>query len=354
MWVIKNQTPFSAERAWVRDRKGAEVWLVAVKGTFLINSDGKLNLAEEQEEVHLAPAFRGAPEATSLQHDSDLHHKKNSTDILVEGHAWAPDGKPVRKLDVSLKIGPVHKVLRIIGDRIWKESIVGLSRSSPLPFVKMPITYERAFGGTDQISKKRKHHGWEARNPVGCGFATRPEHLIGKTLPNIEDPACLIQNWDDKPKPAGFGPIAGHWSPRVELAGTYDQEWEQNRLPLLPEDFNDGFYQCAPEDQQVPGFLKGGERVQVTGMTPNGLLVFHLPRITLGFTTYFDGSSQAVHRGVLHTVRIIPDENKLIMVWHTNLECHHRVLQLVGTTIRIKQRLFVSQKANEDNSWEFA
>lgn len=353
MWFLENRTPFSAERAWVRDQRGAEVWLVAVKGTFLINSDGRLSLAEKQEKVYLSPIFRGPPEGYSLDYDSDLHHMKNCTDVLLKGHAWAPGGKPASKFDVSLKLGPVNKVVRIMGDRIWKKSIVGLKMTKPLSFIKMPVTYERAYGGTDMTSKNSKHHNWEPRNPVGCGFATRSEHLIGKSLPNIENPACMIQHWKNRPKPVGFGPIAGHWSPRVELAGTYDQNWEQNRLPLLPEDFNVGYYQCAPADQQVPGFLKGGEHVLINNMTPSGRLEFHLPRITLGFSTHFESSQNAEHRGVLHTVCINTDEKKLILVWHTHLECHHRVLKLLCTKIRIKQRLLLPQRAGQDNPWEF-
>ncbi len=32
MWALTNETPYSAERTWVRDEIGREVWLVAVKG----------------------------------------------------------------------------------------------------------------------------------------------------------------------------------------------------------------------------------------------------------------------------------------------------------------------------------
>jgi hypothetical protein len=345
MWAINNQSPFDAERAWVRDRKGAEVWLVAVKGTFIINPDGTVTLSEEQEKVNFAPVYRGAPETTSLLYDSDLHHKKENTDVLIEGHAWAPDSQPLHKMDVALRVGSIQKVLRVFGDRLWRKSNLGMSIGRPVPFIKMPIIYERAFGGTDQVSNNPKHHGWESRNPVGSGFSTKSEHLIGKRLPNIENPTNLIRHWKDRPTPVGFGPIAGHWSPRVELAGTYDEKWEQERLPLLPDDFNDKFYQCAPLDQQVTGFLKGGEYVELLNLTPSGRLMFHLPRITIGFTTHFEGRKNEEHRGILHTVLVKPDEKKLILVWHTNLECHHRVLKLTSTTIRIKQRPLQSGKS---------
>jgi hypothetical protein len=49
-----------------------------------------------------------------------------------------------------------------------------------------------------------------------------------------------------RPSPAGFGPIACHWQPRVGFAGTYGDAWVANRLPLLPDDFDDRFFQSAP------------------------------------------------------------------------------------------------------------
>ncbi|GBC62135.1 DUF2169 domain-containing protein [Desulfonema ishimotonii] len=351
MWMLTNNTPFSAERIWNRDKNGAEVWLVAVKGTFSIRQDGSVELAEEQEEVHIAPGFRGDPAISGLLYDTDLPHKKNNTDVLIDGHAYAPDGRPATKTDVGLNVGSLRKKLRVTGDRIWEESLFGLTMSTPQPFVKMPLIYERAFGGTDRQSDDPKHHGWERRNPVGCGFATKPEHLTGTPVPNIEYPSERIKSWKQRPCPAGFGPIAGHWSPRVELAGTYDENWEKNRLPLLPADFNESYYQCAPPDQQALGYLKGGEIVELLNMTPTGRIRFRLPKITIGFTTHFDNGTKEEHRGVLHTVIVKPDFSKVIMVWHTNLECHHNVLKLLATTIRIKQRILRSQGAGRNNVW---
>ena len=160
MWVLNNNTPFAAERTWVRDKRGAEVWLVAVKGTFLINPDRTVRLAEEQEKVNIAPKFRGDPESSSLLCETDLPHLKKNTDILIEGHAYAPHGKPVTRVDVALKAGKIKKVLRVTGDRTWKNSLIDVSLSRPKPFVKMPLIYERAFGGSDKTSKDPKYHTW--------------------------------------------------------------------------------------------------------------------------------------------------------------------------------------------------
>jgi hypothetical protein len=337
MWTLNNQTPYAAERNWVRDKDGAEVWLVAVKGTFDILPDGTTQLSQEQEAVVLAPQFAGNPQSSSLVNDTDLPHKKLATDVLIQGHAYAPEGKPVTTLSVGFKVANIQKILHVTGDRLWLDSIGGPLISDPIPFIKMPINYERAFGGMDLTDENPKYHDWEIRNPSGCGFATKAEHLIGMPVPNIENPDELMTSWKQRPKPTGFGPVAGHWNPRIKFAGTYDEKWKKTRQPLLPDDFDERYYQIAPEDQQVAGFLKGGEIVQLYNLTPGGVFQFRLPRLFLAFTTYFDDGSRDDHRAVLHTVTLKPDEPKVVVVWHTNLECHHKVLKLNNTEIRLKR-----------------
>jgi hypothetical protein len=334
MWAIENHTPFAAERCWVRDKNGAEVWLVAVRATFDIFPDGVIEIAEKQEAVYMAPVYSGEPGKSSLLYESDLHHTKTTTDILLHGHAYAPSGRKVRYLDVSLKVANIFKQLRVYGDRYWQQGLTGgTGVSCPEPFEKMSITYERAFGGTDQKAASPEKHGWEPRNPIGRGFALAEEHLMGERLPNIEYPDQLISSWKQRPLPAGFGPISGCWQPRLKLAGTYDKKWEEEKQPLLPDDFDERYYQCAPADQQAAGWLRGGELVELCNLTPQGLLKFRLPQVNLHFATkYFDGEKVS-HEGRLHTVIIEPDHPRLIMVWHTHLPCHFKALKLEKTVI---------------------
>ncbi len=335
MWALENHTPFAAERTWVRDRNGAEVWVVAVKGTYVIQPDGSTDLAENQVEVHRVPKYRGEPGKSSLISEADLLHTKPATDIIVHGQAYAPAGGLATQVDVTLRVANIEKTVRVFGDRYW-EKFLGLEMTSPVPFERMPITYERAFGGTDQNDENPKKHGWERRNPVGTGFATKAEHLTGRLAPNVEDPHHLISGWKDRPKPAGFGPIARDWSPRVELAGTYDQKWVDERLPLLPLDFDERFYQSAPEDQQAPGYLRGGESVELLNLTPEGYLAFTLPQVRLTFRTEL-GRERVEHRANLHTVILEPDVPRVLMVWHTLLPCHGKDQKLYRTIIEQKE-----------------
>lgn len=333
MWALDNQTPFAADRSWVRDRNGAEIWLVAVKGTFNINPDGAVAVADDQVKVQVASEYAGEPGKSSLLYESDLPRTKLTTDIIVNGHAYAPQGKPCESVNVSFRVGNLAKSLHVTGDRIWKGFSFFAWKSSCQPFVKMPLVYERAFGGTDAKLKKPK---WDTRNPVGTGFAKRRSHLIGQKVPNVYPKGGS--------QPAGFGAIAGHWTPRVKLAGTCGEKWQESRAPLLPEDFDDRFYQCAPRDQQTAQFLKGDEEVALINLTPGCNLMFRLPRVVLGFETDF-GGEPVRHRANLHTVILEPDVPRVLMVWHTALPCHSRVTKLRKTRIIQKTLLFRSSQA---------
>jgi hypothetical protein len=91
MWGLDNTTPFAAERTWVRNHRGAEIWIVAVKASFVIESDGSLRLDREQAEISRAPEFAGEPATSSLLRVGP-DTQKNRTDVLVEGHAYQSAG----------------------------------------------------------------------------------------------------------------------------------------------------------------------------------------------------------------------------------------------------------------------
>jgi hypothetical protein len=110
------------------------------------------------------------------------------------------------------------------------------------------------------------------------------------------------------------------------------------RFPLWPEDFDTRYFHCAPEDQQVEGFLRGGEPVRLRNLTENGLLEFRLPRFYPVFTTYFRGRPFE-HRAKLHTVIIEPDLPRVLMVWYTCLRVHNNADDLDVTAIHEKAYL---------------
>ncbi len=310
MWTIVNRTPYAAGRVWGRDKDGVHEWIVAVKGTFEIRPDGTLVRAEEQAKPLLLPEFRGEDGKSSLIHEADLVGAKPTTDILLNGTAYAPKGKPATEFHISLRVGPIHKRLKVVGNRTWTEGLFDNKPTAMEPVTQVPIVYERAYGGFDDADPDPRKQRLDARNPVGCGLVIRP----GLPLPNFEYPDGKLE----KAGPAGFGAIASYWSPRRELQGTYDEDWKRDRYPLLPADWDPKSLLCSPADQRPGEPLRGGEPVELLNLTPDGSLRFVLPKVALSFRTKFSrlfGRRTEGHEAGLATVIIEPDHPRLIMLW---------------------------------------
>lgn len=333
MWETDNRTAYETGHTWVRDKDGAHYWLVAVKATFNVKPNGDLKLADEQTPPLIAPEFNGEEFTSSIKYDADLLGPKPGTDIIVNGDAIAPRDKPVPEMPVALRVGKMQKVVLVRGINVYHSGAGILGTTSPRPFARMPIVYEKAFGGYDQADADPNKHRMDLRNPVGVGFATKPAHLVGTPGPNVVYPGKA----PDKAGPAGFGVIASHWQPRLRYAGTFDGEWIEKRRPLLPEDYDERFAMTSPEDQRVEGFLRGGAPVEVVNMCPEGVLAFELPRIFLAFGTLIRGRRHE-HRGRLATVVIEPNDRRLMLTWQSSLRVRPKDIDYVDRTVVQEKR----------------
>jgi hypothetical protein len=314
MWGVENRTPYKAERLWSRDKTGTHEWIVAVKATYGIGAEGRVELADEQIDPLLLPEYRGEEGQSSLAYEADLVAGKPTTDIVINATAYAPNGRPSADFLISAKVDGLAKTLRVRGHRRWTMGLGGVTQSRVEPVTEVPIVYERAYGGYDGSSPDVRRHRLDLRNPVGRGVLADPDRRSGQDLHNFEYPT----GYPEKTGPAGFGAIASYWSPRRELCGTYDEQWEQDRRPLLPADWDPRSTLCGPADFRPPRHLHGGERVELINMTPEGRLSFVLPKVFLTFRTYMGGRVEE-HRSRLSTVIIEPDERRLIMVWVSSL-----------------------------------
>lgn len=336
MWALNNRTSYSAERNWTRDKTGAHHWLVAVKASFRVAPDGQLTLADEQPPPVLAPEYRGEPGTSSLRYDSDLLALKPVTDVLVDASAHAPGGKPATSVPVALRFEAVRKVLVVHGTRVFMKGSTGAVPSKPLPFTVRSIVYEWAYGGHDQSDPDVRNHRFDPRNPVGKGVAAKPEKLVNQPAHVIEYPDGHFA----KTGPAGFGPIEASWSPRRELSGTFDAAWEQKQKPLLPTDYDERFALCSPMDQRPSQFLRGGERMELVNMTPQGVLRFDLPKLYFVMTTWFGRRSQE-HRARLATLFVDANRMLLEMVWQSAIRVSPRDVEHLDTT-DIREKPFLT------------
>jgi hypothetical protein len=305
------------------DSDGAEVLSLVVKATYdLPNNTGDVELSQEQLPLEWEDIYEGEPGKSSLRYESDAVVEKKGTDVVLIGHAYAKRiGDPY--VDVSIKVGKMQKSIRVFGDRSW-DKILGISTiSEPKPFQKIPLIFELAFGGTDTSHSNPLKHEYEPRNPVGIGFRAKHSKLPidGTRLPNLENSKELINSPKDRPSPIGFGFIAKNWKPRIDFSGTYDDRWMKTRMPLLPEDFNDRFYNSASTDLIANGFLTGGEVVEIQNASESGRNHFTIPKVMLNGSLLIDAKLCKMDMK-LDTVVINTDLSKLILVWRGSWNVH--------------------------------
>lgn len=334
MLQLANDTGLAATIFAAPDPDGIDSLYTIVKGTFALDrldASGVPAIADEQEPPVLADEHYGEPGVSSIRVPSDVSLIKPGTDVLMVGSAYAAGGRAVQWMDVSLTAGPLHSIVRVFGNRVWRAG-AATSATAPEPFVQMPLVWERAFGGVD--SAKGELRG-EARNPVGAGFRAPDgeKPLDGMPLPNLEDPHDPITSWKHTPAPAAFAPVAAHWQPRLSHAGTYDDAWQASRAPYLPADFDARFFQLAPPPLAAPGYFRGGEIIDITGATPAGRLAFRLPTLPLAIEYRLDNATESPPVS-LDTILIEPDAARVILVWRTVLACDKKLLRVREVTAR--------------------
>lgn len=334
MLQVENRTPFVPAIFVFPDPQGIDTLYVAVKATFAIG-DGKPRVAEKQGPIVPADEHWGEPGKSSVKYAGEAHLLKPATDVVVVGAGHAPGGRPAPYFGVSLSVGRLKKVLHVYGDRVWKSGVLGVAPSSPAPAASVPLVWERAYGGREELGAGK--FACESRNPVGCGFLEkrRARDLAGAPVPNLEHPAHPLKEPGDRAPPAGIGFIAPSWQPRVAFAGTYDEAWQKSRAPYLPKDFDARFFQAAPPDQIYPGFLKGGEPVELLNLSPAGVQRFALPSCELEAEARVDG---AVHRPPLsiETLLLEPDLGRFSLFWRGAVPCDKRVLKIEKVAFHLK------------------
>jgi hypothetical protein len=89
------------------------------------------------------------------------------------------------------------------------------------------------------------------------------------------------------------------------------------RLPFLPEDFDEQYFLSAPADQQVP-FLQGGEQVRCSNMTPEGTFTATVPAFDIPIVFRFRDRDVPV-RPKLDTLIVEPDRRRLLAVWRASV-----------------------------------
>ena len=265
------------------DTRGREYLSLVVKGTYDISDgSGAAHVAAEQRPLVMADEFTGEPGRSAPLWESDFAFRKSRCDVVAQGAAYAPNGRPVERVRVGLRVGDWVKQFDVVGARHWRVFDGVVSRTRPLPFTKVAFSYDTAFGGVDGSAPEADPPPAYKDNPVGLGYADAfsESWLNGRPVANTEAVGDEIVSPFERYRPMALGPIGRAWPERRRYAGTYDQSWIDTVFPFLPADFDERYYQTAPQDQQVDPPAPGTP-VVVVGMTPSGRAEFRLPETRL-------------------------------------------------------------------------
>jgi len=329
---LLNATRMQAGYTMGMDPSGRESLVVAVKGTFQlpVNGGNAGVLAEEQVPLVYADTFSGEPGFSAPIYECDYPPFKPRCDVLLNGSAYAPDGRSARRVTVSMRVGAISKSFDVVGHRTWVGAMVGVSAGSPQPFQKLPVSYDYAFGGIDSAHPDEAKHHYYPQNHAGVGFHREMERefIDGTPLPNTEEPAVSVVDPRGSYRPMAFGAIARAWQPRVKLAGTYDQHWLDEIFPFLPPDFDERYYQASPQDQQI-AYPVGGEQVLLENLTPSGRLAFRLPTMRVPVVFYKREGEPEEKHAVIDTLVLEPDLGRYTMTWRASLLLRRNMFEVV-------------------------
>jgi hypothetical protein len=313
---IINGSPFLLEAQQAIEKSGRRLLVVLVKGTYAFPaSNGEIpQPAAQQVPVLVSDTFDGEPGLSTPLFESDYATRKPRCDVVVRASAYAPGQQPVRELDAAFRLGACEKWVHVVGDRIWRHGVVGLSPSTPEPFTSMPITYSRAFGGSCELRGQVHAH---PANPVGRGY-TGPHgaaDLHGQPLPNLEQPGEPITISNGEYRPWSFGPIGRSWQQRLPFAGTYDERWKEEVFPLLPDDFDERYFQAVAEDQQID-YPRGGEEVRLLNLHPQRpQIFFSLPPLEMPMAVLDATRKLHLLQPVVDSVTLDVHSEQLIVIW---------------------------------------
>jgi hypothetical protein len=328
-----------------KDDKNQPVFSVLVKRSYDIRPDECIIRAEKTRPLVQADQYYddGDPEWATVKYETDLASFKLATDVVVIGKAFAPGGKAVLQLDVTVEVAEHRKTVRVSGDRhcLYRQNLVPMF-TEPVPFTEMPIQYERAYGGKDSKSDPEAPF-YYPRNYQGVGVLIRnaKETVEGLPLPNIEDPSDLLTperivigepaRWPEQPLPDGLGWFQRTWYPRCSFVGAIpaylgvDTVLKEEKLGLVPKgqvalsmqfklpSFDLHFNNGASRGLALP-HLAGEEKIRLTHLTPEGSLVFQLPGEKPSIMLDI-GLGENELKPVLDTVCVRPEEMQVDLIW---------------------------------------
>ena len=349
-----------------QDSQGRPLVSVMLTMCHAVSPEGTCTWQGEETEIVTEPILYKDMAPDLLQRDLDLYAWRSKTDVVVQGTVRSD--KPVGAMPVQLSCEGEHLAfdlgLVVSGDRHVERRSRGLRVTDPLPFTEMPLRYDKAYGGRDELAGQRRgaHRAMRfleeqfgegagqraalfgyPRNPAGKGYLIEADAAEGLAWPNVEFPDDRLSlasltadhlSWGERPFPAGFDWFPHDWFPRLGLMGLFPQT-RDNRPPkrevdlgILDPDVMERPLLQRQRHEVAQGAhpylwrhrLQGDEKIQVTAMSRDGRdfvvqLTPHHPRVFI--KQFSDPEEEAPV--VLDCVFVETDLDRVTMVWRGTL-----------------------------------
>jgi hypothetical protein len=338
---------------------GVGIGVIGAKATFRFDSRGGCNL-DTQAPFDLHADARVHP--LGFLPADRLSRRGVKFEVMLLGHAYAPGGRSVGSLRAALSIGDERRVIDVFGDRHW----VGLDSerpgiSAPEPFARMPLTYERAFGGSfpvqfdpDTVNDvfdpiNRRGRGFDARlwadslvQLLGAppGYPILRDYL--RWLPNLESPSAPIRTPQDAPEPVGWAPAAPdiavsqlarirRETARARTAPPSIDAVEAESAPHPTDDPDEAIYQAHSD--WVIAIPPAGARIRLDHLLPDApTLELRLPqlRVIADYVIYGRMGERELRPTMLV---LLPDERAFYIVYTSSFTfergpAHERAFRL--------------------------
>jgi hypothetical protein len=184
----------------------------------------------------------------------------------------APGAKATTRMRLNVVCGPVNLDVAVVGDRRWEKALGRVYISEPLPFLTMPITNDRAFGGKGLLDGVDVVH---SVNPDGRGYCGGKDDVEGKLLPNLERANALVTTWQQSPPPACFYKPKGVLLDASGPGSFQELSAAADPMALPRAMIASMFHQTVPELVCPAGKL--GRTLRLSGFDAAGDVVFPLP-----------------------------------------------------------------------------
>jgi hypothetical protein len=254
-------------------------------------------------------------------------------EVMLIGAAEAPPGGPVRSTEIRLSVGGESRTMMVFGDRHWIDDASGPAISEPEPFLRMPLSWQRAFGGTADVEVDRTAvvRLTEGLNPQGRGFDAAgmarshsramgapddyPILEMNRPLPNLESPDERITSPEDRPLPWCWAPV-----PKDALV----------RQAAVLRSLGQGDHDRPPTDEERRDLLlatlrqahpswqidrpTAGARIDLEGMLADGALSVSLPSLRI-FADYVAGDRRGSRELTPQSLTVLANEKRLCLLY---------------------------------------